>query len=408
MRSWPLIPALVVLTAGSQARAADPSGELVLSIRRPLAFLSISPTGGLGAISSSETIRVVGELLAKHTDLSPIPLDPGLVADCKGKLACFARRLEAEAQGAGQAELLLVLSNLTQESGVDRLSLVLVHLQRAIAIATEPAPSDPALAEEWAADVEVRIVESAVLARPRLATIATEAEMRAFLERAFTEELRPGLEEAGAWAPYGAIELEAPEPGVAVEVDGTTAGITRAGITRIGRVPAGRRLVRLSHPRYATFETELVVARGETTQLRVDLAGASGPASPLRSVLFWSGTAATVAGAALATFALVRSDGDVSTLCLVRAGQPCGGSGFMTTGYDPSRAPTFSDDVNPGGLLLGPLGYSVALTGATWAISTLLFGEPEDGPWLQVAAGIAVGAAAYGLSAALDGDSFPR
>jgi hypothetical protein len=117
--------------------------------------------------------------------------------------------------------------------------------------------------------------------------------------------------------------------------------------------------------------------------------------------VFWSGVGAAVAGASIVAIAIAKHNGDVETTCFAVPGNGCkSGSQFETVHYDPS-----STDVNPSGILLAPLGYSIFGAGATWSLGTLLLGEGDDVPWIPLAAGIAVGVVAYGLSAILNGSS---
>ena len=65
-----------------------------------------------------------------------------------------------------------------------------------------------------------------------------------------------------------------------------------------------------------------------------------------------------------------------------------------------------SRDVNPGGVLIAPLGYSLVGTGAAFSVGSLLTGDNEI-PWIPVVVGLGIGALSYGLSTALNGGGVP-
>jgi hypothetical protein len=52
--------------------------------------------------------------------------------------------------------------------------------------------------------------------------------------------------------------------------------------------------------------------------------------------------------------------------------------------------------------MIAPLGYSLAGTGAAWSAGAL-FTEAGELPWIPWVVGLAAGAAAYGISAAVAG-----
>lgn len=373
-----------------------PLGGVISVVERdPLAFLLVAPTGRVGSTTSSELIRVLSALVEAHTDLRLAPLDSALVADCRGRLACFARKVFGERTAGDTPRLLAVLSSLSEGRAADRLSLILVDLERAEAVARERSKSE----EGWEDELEAETAEAAILARPRAASVEGEDAARRYLEGLFEAELRTAFERAGRWAPYGAIELDTERAGLAIELDGATIGITRAGATRITGVRPGRRVLGLVGPDVEPWSTELSIERGALTRVEPSLARVTAPV--LTRGLFWTGVVAATAGIAVTTVALAAHDGSVELLCVGARAEGCEtGRAFQTVGHSPSDAPTFGD-VNPPGVLVGPLGYSLATAGVTWAVSSLLFHDPERLPWLELVVGAALGAAAYGASAAL-------
>lgn len=400
---------------------ASPGGEITLPPKTPLAALLVNPSGATGRARSSALIDIVDRLVTRHTDFFVRWIDDSQVVHCEGRLACITQaarpdydRLDYELgngtmapfeehldhlrrKGLAYAPHLLVLSHVTGEDS-DRLSVTLVDTDRALARVHTTDPSTPGAFQA----LEVSIRAEAVLAEPEWGEIDGEPAAAAFLERLFTEALRPHLEAAGHWAPHGRVELEGVRAGLGVALDGDTIGTTGAGRTTVRGVPAGRHTLRLFGPDITPYEAEVDVERRGVVVLRPQLEGLASPGSQaFRQSLLWGGAGLVVAGAVIAGVALGRADGDVTTFCpTIGEGAGCAGSRFITSGYDPGASPTFDDEVNPSGVLLAPLGYSLALTGATWSLGTLLFGEDGDLPWWQLAAGLVVGGVAYGVSAA--------
>lgn len=416
----------LALIAGTPA---DQGRELVMpSARRPLAFLLITPSGNVANTSSSEIIRIVSKLFEKHTDFQLEIIDPASVSECKGQLGCMVRQVRTDYNRAVYLlpnntvapykehldylkkkktvypAYLLVLSNLTLGQS-DRLSMSLIDTDIALEYYHEAFRDR----EDWERATEARINEYAVVGDTIEGELRSEAEARRFLEEHFQKELRRQFTDSGNWEPFGTIEISSPVSGAAVSIDGITVGTTLAGVTRVVNVPASRHEVVVEHPEYVPYTTEALVERGEVAAIGATLEPkGSAVSSYVRQSLIWGGAALAVAGAVTAGIALGTTDGSVKTYCptLGNAETACTGSQFTRLGgYQPGNAPTFSNDVNSGSVLFAPLGYSIALTGLTWSLGTLLIGEPDDFPWIQLAAGVVLGGAAYGLSALLEGDN---
>jgi hypothetical protein len=389
-------------------QTAEPIGgpPIALDERRPIAVVLITPTVQATKIRSAEIIRIVSDELAEHTNLTPAELDAALVTECKGRLSCFVRKVRPDfALGArrergkeGTASLLLVLSNVAQQSG-DRLSVILVDTDRALDV----IESTPPEGEDWESELDARINDTAVLARSSGKEVATEQDMRSYVAGVFAQDLRRAFEANESWEPYGELELTAPIAGLAIEIDALSAGTTRGGTTRITRVMPGSRKVTVSHPDYQSFQTTVEVRRKEVARVDARLERIT-TASSLQPVLFWSGIGVSAVGAALVVAALARQSSDVETFCV--SGSSCETSNrFQTLGYDTSNVPAFGSEanVNPSGIMVAPLGYSLIGVGATWTVGSLFMSDSEDVPWIQIVAGVAVGIAAYGMSALLNG-----
>jgi hypothetical protein len=418
----PLLLALLSQAQPGQAELAMPSA------RKPVAFLLITPSGKVGNTSSSEIIRVVGELFAKHTDFEVETIDPTSVAECKGQLSCIVRRVRPDynravyLQGDNSVSpykehldylakkkipyppYLLLLSNLSLGE-YDHLSMSLVDTDAALEYFHEAFRDR----EDWERDTEARINEGAVIGKPIEGDLRSEAETRRFLEDHFGNELRRHFVDTGDWEPFGSIEIASTITGAGVTIDGVVVGTTAAGVTRVVNVPASKHTLAFEHPEFQPHQAEILVERGQVVKLALTLEPkASDLSAGFRAGLLWGGAAIAVAGAVTAGIALGTADSSVKTYCPTIGDEEtaCGNAQFTRLGgYKPGNAPTFENDVNSGGVLFAPLGYSLAIMGLTWSLGTLFIGDDDDFPWIQLVAGLALGGLSYGLSALLEGDN---
>lgn len=420
---WILAVAAAAAFAPSPAPAQTAADQvIVLQERVPFAFLLGTPTGAGARTSSSEIIRMVSDLLRAHTNLDLVILDPALMRDCRGRLGCLAlaarddyerselltpggdpipfrehvRRLRAARRA--YPRYLLVLSNVTLEGQADRLSAVLVNTDLALTYHHESARRAP----DWEDATEEKINSAAVVSEPARAQVANPEQTRAFLERLFTGPYRRAFEATSNWNPYGTIEIRSDLAGAAVVLDGQAVGTTQPGLTRLEKVTPGTRVLELTHPDRVPYRTEVRVRAGRPARADVDLARALRPGSDLpRQVTLWTGAALAVAGTALAVYGATRPEDGLRTVCF-EASDCSSGRRFVTFGYDPEIATTDASAVNPSGVMVAPLGYSLAGSGAALGLGALL-SDPEEVPWIAWIAGAAVGAAAYGISAAAAG-----
>ncbi|MBK6685066.1 MAG: hypothetical protein IPG45_11420 [Deltaproteobacteria bacterium] len=413
---------------GEGSARAEPNAdaaEIILQNRRPLAFIMFTPSGDTGATRSSEIIRWVSELFDQHTDFRLERRDADEAVECAGRLGCLAELVRADYQREGlrlengsygpyadhlnklkekkavYPQYLLIVSKVADED-VDRISLTLLDTDAALEVIHEADRKK----DGWRRDAEARVAQVAPVAKERSVEAKSEDEARRFIEDRIRGELRRRFEDEGHWEPYGIVELQCPVAGVAIKLDGTTVGTTRAGQTRLLNVLEGRHQLAFESPDFRPDERTVEVKRRETTQQRVDLMPLTSTSSTLRTATLWGGVGVAALGLGAVAFAVFRADPDVVTYCpVVGEGGDCGGSQFITFGYDTDPVPTFNEEVNPGGLMIAPLGLSLVGMGATWALGTLLFGTEEDLPWPQIVAGVLVGAAGYGVALALNGSS---
>jgi hypothetical protein len=381
------------LLALMAAYAAD-ENTLTAAEKKPIGVLLITPTGNVASTSSSELIRIVGGLLDAHTDLVPALIDPVSVASCRGRIACFATSSSVDTAGARH---LLVLSNFTGKNAPDRLSVLLIDVEAAKRIIADmPREAEDDL------ELDARLGDGAVLARPKWVVLANADETRAYLRKVFEEELKQSFEATGHWEPYGTIALELEEPGFAIELDGRALGVTKAAPAKIAGVLPGKRTLRLTHPSYEHEPTEVLVERGALLSLTPDLKIKAGPSATVRSAIFWSGLALAAGGTALTAIAVTGGNSSSELLCVSASGGDCMDRRSFARSDQPGGAPAFGENARPGGFLFGPAGYSLVAAGGMMALLALIFEEEDRFPWIELAAGVAAGVLSYGLSAAFD------
>ena len=384
-----------------------------------MAFVLSNPTGDLARTSRSEIIRIVSALLRKNTDLDADVVDPSLLKECKGRLTCLALKVRRDYQrsalalgsnrylpfrehvrrlrkaGVDYARFLLVVSNITAPGQADRISAVMVDTDIALQLYHDASRTRP----DWASEVEVRINNGAVVAEPVRRQVQTTAETEAYLTDLFEKHFRRALEETRHWQPYGDLVLECPSPGLAVEVDGTPLGTTQAGTTHVVGLRPGAHTIALNHPDYAPAKAVVTVQRQQTARISLDPERTAGSKDGLRLALIWTGAAVAAAGAGVLTYGVTTQDADLTVTCIENT---CPSSNrFITFDYDPAQADEMPLGINPSGIMIAPLGYSLIGTGAAWSLGALLTGE-DDIPWIALVAGAVVGGLSYGLSAALN------
>lgn len=376
----------------------------------PVAFVLLTPTGGLTHLRSSDAIAYLDERFDEETDLELTPLPPDAVEPCRGRLSClteaarsdYKRRVYLlgngqvapfqehldflERRGERVARLMLVLSGVGA-SGVDIVTGTLID-------------TDAALAFRHVRDRMDRTAERGLQRAARLgasfrAELNSPEQVRSLLDRFFSEHVQPVLEDRGHWQPFGRIEISAPVEGAGISVDGQLVDTTRGQRTLLERIPPGARRLQIDHPDYFPFETEVSVHRQETTRVEAALQRRGDLASSSRAVVFWSGLVMAAAGTGIAIGGVIEGSGDPLELRC----PDCSGARFraFTTRVPESAV----DPIMESGPLIIPLGYSLALTGATWSVGAALTDE-RKAPWLPLILGLAGGGLAYGISAAVN------
>lgn len=190
------------------------------------------------------------------------------------------------------------------------------------------------------------------------------------------DRLRPGV---------GALLVRGARAGVEVAIDGEPVGaLGPLGTLRIEHVRAGSRRLELRDPEgELRHDPELTLVRtGTVTVVEVALQARD------TRVARYGGIGLAAAGAAILAYGLAAPRN--RELCL----DLCEGARFVSFGEGAgSRS----------GVLIAPLGYSLAIAGAAWALSPLAIDETALHPWLELGLALALGAASYAVSAAVGG-----
>src|SRR5262245_3018210 len=207
-----LIGGTLALASLIAAADVDPgSGPIVLQERYPLAFLLSTPTGEVANISSSDTIRMVSEIIDEHTNFFLQIAEAQVVTDCRGRLACLVRHARPDYNREGlllesgtvapfsehirdlrqrkavYPRFMLILSNVTLPGQADRLSAVLLDTDIALEYFHSASRDDP----EWERDTDARINENAVIFGPQRAQVNNPQEARDFVQDLFSVGLAP-------------------------------------------------------------------------------------------------------------------------------------------------------------------------------------------------------------------------
>lgn len=382
---WPLIAATSVIAS------SPPPEQIKVSPRRPIAVLIDSPTGDASLVSTSELLRQLTSQF-EPTDLEPIAVrSPSqLMKECAGKLSCICAGVDLELER--RAPWLLIVSNLALPDAPHELSVELIDLSEARQLLDS---ADRYLAT-WKDRLESTVIERAVAARVGPEPVVNALEVQSFLKQLLQTRLRPHLERAGHWQPFGAVDVAADVDGVTIRVNGTVVGLTSEAGVRLTQLPGGQHNLQFEHPAFKPVTVTVFVQPGQSTTVAPPLVAHAWSSS--RTGIFYGGATVGVVGAAIAIAALIEGPTRVAATCVLIDGaeSTCGATEFTTL-----RRPT-EQDPNPPGVLFAPLGYSLLLTGATLAVGSLI-SEQEWVQWVALAAGVVLGGAAYGLSAALDG-----
>ena len=372
----------------------------MLQQRQPIAVILNTPTGEMGKLSRSEVLRELDAHLSANTDLYAVEIEGASVKSCRGDLLCVASAVRPDLQpGQGvrsiapemverpltKARYLLVLSNLARPDRADRIAALLFDMVRANAIATATAaPAEGSDAhDEWRYQIDQEVKRKATVELD-WAEAPDQTALRLYFERVLTIELRARFLATGNWKPFGALEITVDVPEMGIRIDDRLMGVTQRGTTRIMQVPSGAHRVRLEHPDFEDFETEVQVVQGQTASLLPQLIlGQSVMSRSVHSAMFWGGGALALAGTALTIAAVVQSGASDQYSCASEPGGRCSAA-FVRLGDGP---------------LTAPLGYSLLALGGTSLLGEQLT-DDANVPWIALAIGVAAGVGAYAISEA--------
>jgi hypothetical protein len=394
---------VLALALSGVARGAAPRDPSVLSLgeRQRVALVVLNPKRDLANTSQSQLIELSEAALRLHTSLTADPYPQEAVADCQGRIWCIVERVRKERE----ARYVVILSNLAQEGRADRLAALLIDADRALE--EHRALAGGRDSEE---ELEARISEVAVRARPAAAMIATPAEAARHLEQLFTKDFRGAFEESGHWEPYGAIEIAGLPKGTQVIIDGASAGLSESAKTRVEEIIAGRRTLRLEHPETEPYEAPIEIKARETLAIAPELVARAGPSGSALNTIAIAAGVGLAAGGAILTVVSLASSPSYEAVCLrvnTAGGSgegTCGSSEFVRFGAPDRIDDHFATSPNGGGPAIAPLGYSLLAAGAVMSLGTIFFGAEDRAPILPIALGLAAGGISYGASVALEGD----
>lgn len=407
---------LVALATALLPAEVPGDGVLTLGRRTPLAVVTITSAGEQANTRTSALVAELRALIQEHTDLEIMLLEDAIPRSCQGALGCMTRRIRTDYDYAafelpsGEVlpfsshlerierdrsvpRLLLVVSNFVKPGASDRVFAMLVDLDRALSIHHTASRKS----EDWRESSDARIDEEAVLVRTPRVELFGEEDTRRFLKELVESQLQPTLSDRGHWHSFGRLEVSGTSAGSTVRIDGETAGLSAAGMTVIEEISAGAHSLGLEAPDGSTRRFEFIIEPGATVTLLVERSVVATERSSLRTTLIYGGMGLVAAGAVVTTVALAFGGGTVDRLCF--EGGACSSRGaFAGTGQE-----SISGLVEPNetGLLLGPLGYSVMITGGIFSLGSHMFTDEDEHPWWPLVLGVAAGGLSYGLSAAL-------
>jgi hypothetical protein len=381
-----LVPLLLMWTEISMV---SPSAEQVIrpaGETHPLVLAINSPTHQIAGLRISEIIALADEAAAISSDFDVVSLEGEGCRDRSRTNELFSCLSEAALMLSEEPRYLAVLS-IRRVDGGDRVVTSLIDLEEVKKRAGDP-------------ELEDLIVDYATPATSEPAIVESSEKLRAYLSELFEVTFREPFERSGHWRPFGTIEVVTEVADAAIRLDDREVGKSIAGITRLTAIAPGRRTIALVRPDLSKYEQVVDVRPGETAKVDAVLARLPDPTVVYtRIALTWLGAAVSAAGAGILIYAIAKPKSYAA--CVELQQDACPGSNelarFGSTEDDWFASP------NGRGAPIASLGYSLLGMGATWTISNLIFDDDQRMPWIELAAGIAVFGASFGLSYAFDG-----
>lgn len=391
--------ALAVIAAGiapsaRAERAEAPSSppptttQLRVTPRPPLAIVTHSPTGAAGETDLGTLVARFAERVDALTAFHPMERRDAKIKGCGGRVGCIVHSIQAGSgsdDGEPGIRYVLLLTQIAIPSRPDRIVASLVDVERALEALEGRAPED----------AEERILRYAVVADWATEEVDSDDDLGQLAEVFFRSRVAPVLAPRGEWRPYSQAVLHGLPLGAELRVDGHPVGQTDHPTVVLSDLPRGQHEVMVIHPDFAPYRRSIDV--GGSEQAVYDVALRRAPRGVRsRDVLFWSGVASAAAGAALLAVAAAEDDRG-TTYCF--EGADCApGTRFNSFSGPPESG--IGSAPSDGGVLVAPLGISLVSAGVVWSVGARLEGERRV-PWISLLAGLAVGGAAYGVSAAV-------
>lgn len=367
--------ALALLLALSASPIAEPTGVVAwLSTSTSAPTLNHRVFSGLEHAFAAHTVLEV-------RPAATIGLDEAKVRACAGDFLCW---LEAAEASSAPAPAQIVVTHATAIAK-GRYKLLIAMLDPALADGARAAAQARHPGDRETANAHIFRV--AVQTESYVGAMATQAEVNGLILR-FMKQQETWLVQARQWQTWTQVNLELVDDlGSDAEVQlGTMIVPAPKSSVRIERVRPGQYplTLRSSQGRFVPLEQLVDVPTSSVVDIALPAPDFARSARTYRQLTRWGGVAAFAVG----------------TVFLVHALTPNSNRNQLV-GVCPPDCES-SNFVRLGPLLEAPLGYSLMAAGATWTAGSFIEGEPYEAPIWSSVLGAVLGAAAYGLSAALD------
>jgi hypothetical protein len=398
--------------------------------RVPFEVVIIAPHQSLAASTRAAVYKRASELLEQETKFRLVEIDSdGAVAECQDNLGCIVLAARSElapvndtvfdepavtveeakrrVQAAHpRARYLTILWLRTAQDGTDQVNAFLIDCDQALTTylelqregmqrRREPGDGNRVDPERF----EDRMSGRALRMHSGPFAFGSEGAWDAALHRILLQDVKKTLSASSDWSPFGAIEVDGAPSGTSVQLDGKVIGVADGRRVRISSVSPGSRTLAFERPGYARSTLNVNVAAAESANVELALLAEREKQDLAHTIALWSGVGIATVGVTVLAFAIARAASPTAEfVCITGGGSTpsCGSPGFIKTSQ--SFGVT---EIRSSGVMIAPLGYSLALAGGTWTAGTLLTDEDQL-PWLAILLGVAAGAASYVLSAALE------
>lgn len=318
-----------------------------------MTLIVLSPTGRMTQSTTSELYRVTAALARAHTGYAvAIYDDAAAITACHGNVGCLVSAVHT----ARADRYILILSVSATGDEKDRLTAILIDGEAALKLAAEKAE-------------ESKLFEGSVRAKPEPIILAEPEDVEPALAKIMAQQLQPVL----GGAALGAIEVECALDGAELQLDGTMVGVTHKGANVIADVRAGKRQLRVAHPKYALYSRELDVEPNTTAKVTAQLIELETPADTIRTVSLWSGAGVAALGAVLAIVGILNARSD-SIVCVGGGADRSACDAAMRVAVDRPASELAPNVLPEDGSIMLPLGVGMLIGGAAISGASLLSG----------------------------------